>query len=262
MDNISCIKESTGDLTRITSIRLLTNDQIAIIAGWESSSLQAFMAGATGWAPVCTNFFPRLAMDFFRAAVDEADITKARILWDRLFPLCEFIRSKSHIRAAHTGLDLLNRSVGSPRRPLRTQTARIVRARSAFCTASQRRPGKAALAGSGKKDVRYIESESRSSPRSRISPRRTQPVPRLVHRESSPSPSFETDRSKTVRRHHRATNARIVHRPWRASSGEAAVPGNSAISRFAAGRSLDAARKHRPLATSTCAGLVRRVSVM
>ena len=119
MDNISCIKESTGDLTRITSIRLLTDDQVAIIAGWESSSLQAFMAGATGWAPVCTNFFPRLAMDFFHAAVDEADITKARILWDRLFPLCEFICSKSHIRAAHTGLDLLGRSVGPPRRPLR-----------------------------------------------------------------------------------------------------------------------------------------------
>jgi 4-hydroxy-tetrahydrodipicolinate synthase len=85
MDNISCIKESTGDLTRITSIRLLTNDQIAIIAGWESSSLQAFSAGATGWAPVCTNFFPRLAMDFFHAAVDKADIMKARILWTSFF---------------------------------------------------------------------------------------------------------------------------------------------------------------------------------
>lgn len=119
LDNITCIKESTGDLTRITSIRLLTKDAITIIAGWESSSLQAFMAGATGWAPVCTNFFPRLAMDFFRAAVDDADTTKARALWDRLFPLCEFICSKSHIRVAHTGLELLGRPVGPPRRPLR-----------------------------------------------------------------------------------------------------------------------------------------------
>jgi 4-hydroxy-tetrahydrodipicolinate synthase len=119
VDNISCIKESTGDLTRITAIRLLTNDQVAIIAGWESSSLQAFMAGATGWAPVCTNFFPRLAMDFFHAAVGEADVKKTRLLWDRLFPLCEFICSKSHIRVAHTGLDILGRPVGPPRRPLR-----------------------------------------------------------------------------------------------------------------------------------------------
>ena len=55
---VSCIKESTGDLTRITAIRLLTKDKITVMAGWESSSLQAFMAGATGWAPVCTNFVP------------------------------------------------------------------------------------------------------------------------------------------------------------------------------------------------------------
>lgn len=65
LDNVSCIKESTGDLTRITAIRLLTKDQVTLIAGWESSSLQAFMAGASGWAPVCTNFVPGDAMRFF-----------------------------------------------------------------------------------------------------------------------------------------------------------------------------------------------------
>jgi 4-hydroxy-tetrahydrodipicolinate synthase len=48
LNNVSCIKESTGDLTRITAIRLLTQDKVTIVAGWESSSLQAFMAGATG----------------------------------------------------------------------------------------------------------------------------------------------------------------------------------------------------------------------
>jgi 4-hydroxy-tetrahydrodipicolinate synthase len=66
LKNVSCIKESTGDLSRITAIRRLTRDKVTIVAGWESSSLQAFMAGATGWAPVCTNFVPDLAMQFFQ----------------------------------------------------------------------------------------------------------------------------------------------------------------------------------------------------
>jgi 4-hydroxy-tetrahydrodipicolinate synthase len=119
LDNVDCIKESTGDLSRITAIRLLTGQSVTLIAGWESTSLQAFMAGATGWAPVCTNFAPRLAMEFFAAATRRRDAVAAGTLWDQLFPICEFICAKSHIRVAHTALDIVGRPVGPPRRPLR-----------------------------------------------------------------------------------------------------------------------------------------------
>jgi 4-hydroxy-tetrahydrodipicolinate synthase len=119
-NNVSCIKESSGDLSRITAIRLLTRDNLTLIAGWESTSLQAFMAGARGWAPVCTNFAPRKAMAFFDAAVFKRDVARAAALWDELFPICEFICSKSHIRVAHAGLDIVGRSVGPPRSPIRT----------------------------------------------------------------------------------------------------------------------------------------------
>lgn len=118
-NNVSCIKESTGDLSRITAIRLLLRDKLTLIAGWESTSLQAFMAGARGWAPVCTNFAPHKAMAFFDAAVLKQDAARAAALWDELFPICEFICSKSHIRVAHAGLDIVGRSVGPPRRPIR-----------------------------------------------------------------------------------------------------------------------------------------------
>jgi 4-hydroxy-tetrahydrodipicolinate synthase len=119
LDNVTCIKESTGDLTRITAIRKLTMDQVTLIAGWESTSLQAFMAGASGWAPVCTNFVPREAMHFFEAAARKREAIAAQTIWDRLFPICDFICAKSHIRVVHTGLDVLGRPVGPPRRPLR-----------------------------------------------------------------------------------------------------------------------------------------------
>lgn len=119
LDNISCVKESTGDLTRISAIRQLTKDKLALIAGWESTSLQAFAAGATGWAPVVTNFLPLEAMAFFKAAVHDDDNAKARVIWDKLFPICDYICAKSHIRVAHTGVDILGRPAGEPRRPLR-----------------------------------------------------------------------------------------------------------------------------------------------
>ncbi|MEH2513365.1 4-hydroxy-tetrahydrodipicolinate synthase [Nitrobacteraceae bacterium AZCC 1564] len=118
-DNVNCIKESTGDLSRISAIRRLVGDDVALIAGWESTSLQAFMAGASGWAPVCTNFVPQLAMQFFEAATHKRDAVLSRDLWDQLFPLCEFICAKSHIRVAHSGLEIVGRSVGSPRAPMK-----------------------------------------------------------------------------------------------------------------------------------------------
>lgn len=122
-ETISCIKESTGDLSRISAIRALVGDAVTLIAGWESTSLQAFSAGATGWAPVCTNFVPREAMAFFEAATRKRDAVLAQSLWDRLFPLCEFICAKSHIRVAHTGLDVVGRPIGPPRNPLRPLSA-------------------------------------------------------------------------------------------------------------------------------------------
>ena len=118
-DNISCIKESTGDLSRISAIRRLVGSDVTLIAGWESTSLQAFMAGASGWAPVCTNFAPKLAMQFFEAATRKRDAVLSRDLWDQLFPLCEFICAKSHIRVAHSGLEIAGRPVGPPRAPMK-----------------------------------------------------------------------------------------------------------------------------------------------
>jgi 4-hydroxy-tetrahydrodipicolinate synthase len=36
-----------------------------------------------------------------------------------MFPLCDYMGVKGYIRVAHTACDLLGRSVGPPRRPIR-----------------------------------------------------------------------------------------------------------------------------------------------
>jgi 4-hydroxy-tetrahydrodipicolinate synthase len=151
LDNVSCIKESTGDLSRISAIRGLLGDAVTLIAGWESTSLQAFSAGATGWAPVCTNFAPKLAMSFFQAATRERKAALAQELWDELFPLCEFICAKSHIRVAHSGLDIAGRPAGPPRRPMRMlgaeDRARLSRILTGLDSRSQTQPTVRTAAG-------------------------------------------------------------------------------------------------------------------
>jgi 4-hydroxy-tetrahydrodipicolinate synthase len=119
IDNIRCIKESSGDLTRITTIRRLTKGKMTVFAGWESNTLQAFMAGAEGWFSGMTNLTPRECVELFDLAVEKNDMVRSRELFDRLFPLCDFMCQKSHVRVAHTALELLGRPMGPPRRPLR-----------------------------------------------------------------------------------------------------------------------------------------------
>jgi 4-hydroxy-tetrahydrodipicolinate synthase len=119
IDNIRYVKESTGDLTRVSQIRRLTKGRMTVFAGWESTTLQSFMAGSEGWFSGMTNLIPRECVALFDLAVDKADATGARELFDRIFPLCDFMCAKSHVRVAHTALELLGRPMGPPRRPLR-----------------------------------------------------------------------------------------------------------------------------------------------
>ncbi len=119
IDNIRNIKESSSDLTRITAIRRLTSDTMTVFSGWESLTLQSLLAGADGWFSGMTNLCPRESVQLFDLAVEKKDIVEARELFDRIFPLCEFMCAKSHVRVAHAALPLLGIPVGSPRRPLR-----------------------------------------------------------------------------------------------------------------------------------------------
>jgi 4-hydroxy-tetrahydrodipicolinate synthase len=119
LDTIVAVKESSGDLTRITQIRQLTRGRMTVFAGWESVTLQAFMAGCEGWFSGMTNIMPRECVRLFELAVEKADAVGAREHFERIFPLCDFMCQKSHVRVAHTALELLGRPMGPPRRPLR-----------------------------------------------------------------------------------------------------------------------------------------------
>jgi 4-hydroxy-tetrahydrodipicolinate synthase len=119
IENIRYVKESSGDVTRVTSIARLTKGSMTVFNGWEPSAFETFMAGADGWFAGMTNVIARECVQLFDLAVEKRDVLGARELFRRMHPLCEFVAEKSHVRVAHTALDLMGRPVGPPRRPLR-----------------------------------------------------------------------------------------------------------------------------------------------
>ncbi len=119
---IRYIKESSGDIKRITSIRLLTEDRITVFCGWEDMAYESFLAGARGWVCVIGNVAPKAAVRLYDLVVEKKDPEGAWALYRRMLPMLRYLEyaGKTQKIVKH-GLDLLGLSGGrsaSPKLPL------------------------------------------------------------------------------------------------------------------------------------------------
>jgi 4-hydroxy-tetrahydrodipicolinate synthase len=119
IDNIGFVKESSGDMSRISAISQLTNRQITVLNGNDACTPEAIAAGADGWFAGSANIMPRQCVELFRIGHDEKNMEAMRVYFQPMFPICDFMAAKGYIRVAHTACDLLGRPVGPPRQPLR-----------------------------------------------------------------------------------------------------------------------------------------------
>jgi 4-hydroxy-tetrahydrodipicolinate synthase len=119
IDNIGFIKESSGDMSRITAIRQLTGYRISVLNGNDACTPEAIAAGVEGWFAGSGNFMPDKCVELFRLGYENKDIDAMRECFQPMFPLCDFMGVKGYIRVAHTACELLGRPMGPPRRPLR-----------------------------------------------------------------------------------------------------------------------------------------------
>jgi dihydrodipicolinate synthase/N-acetylneuraminate lyase len=67
--NLAAVKESSGDARRITAIRALTGDRVALLAGLDDGVVEGVMAGAGGWIAGLANALPREAVRLFDLAL-------------------------------------------------------------------------------------------------------------------------------------------------------------------------------------------------
>ena len=119
IDNIGFIKESSGDMSRITAIRQLTGYQISVLNGNDACLPEAVAAGVEGWFAGSGNFMPDKCVEVFNLGYAKKDIASMREYFQAMFPLCDYMAVKGYIRVAHTACELLGRPMGPPRRPLR-----------------------------------------------------------------------------------------------------------------------------------------------
>ena len=68
--NLRAVKESSGDVRRITAIKALMGDRLAIFAGLDDVIVEGINAGATGWIAGLVNAMPRESIDLFNFALN------------------------------------------------------------------------------------------------------------------------------------------------------------------------------------------------
>jgi 4-hydroxy-tetrahydrodipicolinate synthase len=124
IDNISYVKESSSDITRIWRIINLTRGKMTVFCGADNLALESFLMGAKGWICVAANMFPKHTSRLYELASKEKDIEKARKLYSELLPLLNFLEETGKFgQLSKCGLEILGRKAGPPRKPLLPVTA-------------------------------------------------------------------------------------------------------------------------------------------
>lgn len=117
VENVTMVKESTGDIQRMHKLQLLGEGQVPFYNGSNPLALEAFAAGAKGWCTAAPNLIPRLNLELYEAAL-AGDLDRARALFYRQLPLLEFILKGGLPATIKAGLRQTGLESGDPRLPV------------------------------------------------------------------------------------------------------------------------------------------------
>jgi 4-hydroxy-tetrahydrodipicolinate synthase len=84
--NLQAVKESSGDVRRVTGIRALLEDRVSILVGLDDAIVEGVEAGAVGWIAGLVNAFPAETVALYRYAM-EGKKREAHELYHWFLPL-------------------------------------------------------------------------------------------------------------------------------------------------------------------------------
>ncbi|MDZ4259214.1 MAG: dihydrodipicolinate synthase family protein [Gemmatimonadales bacterium] len=85
-ENLHAVKDSSGDVRRITAMRALLGDRLALFVGLDDAVVEGVAAGATGWVAGLVNALPEESVLLFEHA-RAGRTAEARALYDWFLPL-------------------------------------------------------------------------------------------------------------------------------------------------------------------------------
>lgn len=106
-ENLHAVKESSGDVRRITAIRQLLGDRVTILVGLDDLVVEGVAAGAEGWIAGLVNALPAQTMRLWEHAT-VGRWREARALYDWFLPLLRLDTTSKFVQL----IKLVQREVG------------------------------------------------------------------------------------------------------------------------------------------------------
>jgi 1-pyrroline-4-hydroxy-2-carboxylate deaminase len=138
--NVVAVKESSGDVRRITAIRAELGQRVDIAVGLDDVIVEGITAGATGWVAGLANALPRESLALFHAA--RSRTPEAGAIYEWFLPLLRMdttVKFVQQIKLVEAELGVGTARVRAPRQELaddeREATLSVIRERLG------RRPG-------------------------------------------------------------------------------------------------------------------------
>jgi 4-hydroxy-tetrahydrodipicolinate synthase len=119
LSNVRYVKESTGEMPRITELLRRCGDRLGVFCGCDTIALESLMMGAIGWIGGVANVLPESHASLYNLAVVEKSFGTARKLFFRMLPLLELMEGGGkYTQFVKAACGLAGHPVGPPRRPL------------------------------------------------------------------------------------------------------------------------------------------------
>ena len=113
---ISSLKDTGGDFAAATE--LIQTDGPTLLNGWDTLTFAALAAGVSAVVWGTASIIPEQCVELHRLLIDDLDLSAARELWSRLWPLCHFLEAQSYPAAVKAGCRLMGDTTGPVRAPL------------------------------------------------------------------------------------------------------------------------------------------------
>jgi len=128
LKNLRYVKESTGEMPRITELLRRCGDRLGVFCGCDTIALESLMVGAIGWVGGVANVLPACHARLYELVVEKKDYPAARKLFFEMLPTLELMEGGGkYTQWVKAACGLMGHPVGPPRAPLCAATSAELR---------------------------------------------------------------------------------------------------------------------------------------
>lgn len=97
LPHMEYMKESTGDIKRLTRMVDEHGEKVTILCGCENLAYESFVMGAKGWICVCANIAPKLCVELYSSVVEKNDLAGGRKVYRKMLPFLRLLEDTGEL---------------------------------------------------------------------------------------------------------------------------------------------------------------------